>query len=333
MAKKHLVRNKAERFVSSTTGSWTFWFLAKAACRNYCPSSFPPIYNASADFICQLQEKAEFFASWLVSDPTSLSYQTPSLTSKLPVVTVLHLLLAPRRSDKRCDHWACATDSVWKVFHPLEIFRSFPHSQTQPKRPLPDFLNVSFPRCSKPLSLISSARFSNPKDYWTIINMDSDNVVPSVIYWLLFLTPHRLQWITKRKQSCFLLDFFFGEFITKPYWKKLATFEFLSALVSAVSREFWCSPMLYTYTHSFLLYINDLLFSTPSSVHSFAHGATLHHSLLYHSLHHANTKIDRTCNEVSVKMNCDLELISPWGSSNHVDYEALKNWLHCVSLK
>ena len=81
----------------------------------------------------------------------------------------------------------------------------------------------------------------------------------------------------------------------------------------------------------FLLFINDLLCSTSSPIHSFADDSTLHTSSSFDS---QPSSADRTLSRIdrSLAISLDLEKISEWGSQNLVKFNASKTQFLPVSL-
>ena len=81
----------------------------------------------------------------------------------------------------------------------------------------------------------------------------------------------------------------------------------------------------------FLLFINDLLHSTSSSMHAFADDSTLHISSSFNSQPSSAARSDsRTA--MSTTINSDLGRISDWGSKNLVKFNASKTQFLPVSL-
>jgi hypothetical protein len=69
----------------------------------------------------------------------------------------------------------------------------------------------------------------------------------------------------------------------------------------------------------FLVYINDLLSSTYSDIHSYADDSTLHSSIT-----HRGIGVDRRRTAAAAGMNDDLAAIVSWGNSNLVTFNASK---------
>ena len=81
----------------------------------------------------------------------------------------------------------------------------------------------------------------------------------------------------------------------------------------------------------FLLFINDLLHSTSSSMHSFADDSTLHISSHFNSQPSSATRSNsRTA--MSTTINSDLRRVSDWGSKNLVKFNASKTQFLPISL-
>ncbi|MBM6549305.1 hypothetical protein H7673_10630 [Streptococcus dysgalactiae subsp. equisimilis] len=87
--KDKFVRRKADKLATCPSGSRSFWSLAKAVSRNFCPSSFPPITNSSGDLVSDPSLKAEVFASLFASNST-----LPLSTAVSPTAThhALHFI-------------------------------------------------------------------------------------------------------------------------------------------------------------------------------------------------------------------------------------------------
>ena len=83
----------------------------------------------------------------------------------------------------------------------------------------------------------------------------------------------------------------------------------------------------------FLLFVNDLLSSTSNPIHAFADDATLHCFLSYTSSRAASTALPSDRANTCTSLNCDLSLVSAWGTSNRVVFNSSKTSCMSVSLK
>ncbi|MEL7196638.1 MAG: reverse transcriptase family protein, partial [Bacteroidota bacterium] len=81
----------------------------------------------------------------------------------------------------------------------------------------------------------------------------------------------------------------------------------------------------------FLLFINDLLCSPTSPIHSYADDSTLHKSSSFSSQPSAAARL-LSRNTISTTINSDLERISDWGSNNLVRFNSAKTQLLPISL-
>ena len=81
----------------------------------------------------------------------------------------------------------------------------------------------------------------------------------------------------------------------------------------------------------FLLFINDLLHSTSSSMHSFADDSTLHISSNFNSQPSSATR-SNSRTELSTTINSDLRRVSDWGDRNLVKFNASKTQFLPISL-
>ena len=87
------------------------------------------------------------------------------------------------------------------------------------------------------------------------------------------------------------------------------------------------SPLL------FILFINDLLTSTSSSIHSFADDTFLSSSFLFNPNDHASTDIQLHRNISASLLSNDLTVIEKWGKDNLVSFNQSKTKQAVISRK
>lgn len=81
-AKDRCVLHKAEGLISSATGGWSIWSLAKLISRNFCPLNVPAVCSSSVSPVSDLLDKAKVFACLRQSYvPAFLSHPHPFLSS------------------------------------------------------------------------------------------------------------------------------------------------------------------------------------------------------------------------------------------------------------
>ena len=79
----------------------------------------------------------------------------------------------------------------------------------------------------------------------------------------------------------------------------------------------WCTPGLcHLPCIPFILFMNDLLTSTSSSIHSFAHDTFLSSSFSFNPNDHASTDIQLHRNISALLLSNDLTVIEKWGKRN-----------------
>ena len=77
LSKERFIRKKAYQLLNAPSGSRTFWSMAKAVCRNFCYSSFPPIVDSSGCPKFLPSEKANIFAEIFSSNSIQTFIRPP----------------------------------------------------------------------------------------------------------------------------------------------------------------------------------------------------------------------------------------------------------------
>ena len=101
----------------------------------------------------------------------------------------------------------------------------------------------------------------------------------------------------------------------------------LHSINSAVSQGSVISPVL------IILFINDLLTSTSSSIHSFADDTFLSSSFSFNPNDHASTDIQLHRNISASLLSNDLTVIEKWGKDNQVSFNQNKKKQAAISRK
>ena len=83
----------------------------------------------------------------------------------------------------------------------------------------------------------------------------------------------------------------------------------------------------------FILFINDLLTSTSSSIHSFADDTFLSSSFSFNPNYHASTDIQLHRNTSASLRSNDLTVIEKWGKDNLVSFNQSKTKQAVISRK
>ena len=101
----------------------------------------------------------------------------------------------------------------------------------------------------------------------------------------------------------------------------------LHSINAGVPQGSFISPLL------FILFINDLLTSTSSSIHSFAHDTFLNSSFSFNPNDHASTDIQLHRNISASLLSNDLTVIEKWGKDNPVSFNQSKTKQAVISRK
>ena len=92
----------------------------------------------------------------------------------------------------------------------------------------------------------------------------------------------------------------------------------LHSINASVPQDSVISPVL------FIFFINDLLTSTSSSIHSFANDTFLSSSFSFNPYDHASTDIQLHRNISASLLSNDLTVIEKWGKDNLVSFKQCK---------
>ena len=83
----------------------------------------------------------------------------------------------------------------------------------------------------------------------------------------------------------------------------------------------------------FLIFINDLLSSLSSRVHSYADDATIHCSSFFRNQAESRTNISQSRQDISERLSEDIDRVLQWGSNNLVDFNSSKTQHLAISTK